>query len=154
MATDDVINLMLSGKHETGCVVKNTEEYESYNSVYPNKLKTEVEYVSVDDAHSIFSNTWFMPAQYHEVDVLEYCLSRTSSKEEVDRVHQEYVLFQERNLIVLLRYFIYLVDTMKANNILWGVGRGSSVSSYILFLIGIHRINSIKYNLDITEFLK
>jgi len=49
---------------------------------------------------------------------------------------------------------IYFVDTLRKHNILWGVGRGSSVSSYILYLIGIHRIDSIKYNLNIGEFLK
>ena len=35
-----------------------------------------------------------------------------------------------------------------------GVGRGSSVASYILYLIGVHRIDSIKYNLDWKEFLR
>jgi len=48
----------------------------------------------------------------------------------------------------------YLVDLMRENNIVWGVGRGSSVSSFVLFLIGIHRINSIYYDLDVEEFLK
>ena len=32
---------------------------------------------------------------------------------------------------------------MRENNIVWGVGRGSPVASYVLFLIGVHRINSI-----------
>jgi DNA polymerase III alpha subunit len=36
----------------------------------------------------------------------------------------------------------------------WGVGRGSSVASYVLFLIGVHRIDSMKYNLDYKEFLR
>jgi DNA polymerase III alpha subunit len=43
---------------------------------------------------------------------------------------------------------------MRKNKIVWGVGRGSSVASYVLFLIGIHKVNSLKYNLDIKEFLK
>jgi DNA polymerase III alpha subunit len=43
---------------------------------------------------------------------------------------------------------------MRKNNILWGVGRGSSVASFVLYLIGIHRINSLFYNLPIEEFLK
>jgi DNA polymerase III alpha subunit len=48
----------------------------------------------------------------------------------------------------------YLVDTLRKNNVVWGVGRGSSVASYILYLIGVHKVDSIKYNLDINEFLK
>jgi hypothetical protein len=49
---------------------------------------------------------------------------------------------------------LYALFTMRENKIVWGVGRGSSVASYVLFLIGVHKINSIKYNLDINEFLK
>jgi DNA polymerase III alpha subunit len=54
----------------------------------------------------------------------------------------------------LLFYLKYLVDAMRENKIVWGVGRGSSVASYVLYLIGVHRIDSIKYDLDIKEFLK
>ena len=71
-----------------------------------------------------------------------------------ERCGEELLLYQERDLFNLLRYMKYLVDTMRKNNIVWGVGRGSSVASYVLYLIGIHRIDSIKYNLDINEFLK
>ena len=54
----------------------------------------------------------------------------------------------------VLRFLVYFTDTLRDKNIVWGVGRGSSVASYVLYLIGVHRINSIRYNLDITEFLK
>ena len=64
------------------------------------------------------------------------------------------MLYQERELFGLLRYLKYLVDTLRKNNVVWGVGRGSSVASYVLFLLGVHKIDSLYYNLDITEFLK
>jgi len=64
------------------------------------------------------------------------------------------ILFQERGLFPLLRYLKYLVDTMRANNVVWGVGRGSSIASFVLFLLGVHRINSLYYDLSIDEFLK
>jgi DNA polymerase III alpha subunit len=57
-------------------------------------------------------------------------------------------------MLDLLRYLKYLVDTMRSKNILWGVGRGSSVASYCLYLLGIHKVDSVKYDLDIKEFLK
>ena len=66
----------------------------------------------------------------------------------------ELLLFQERDMFDLLKYLKYLVDTMRENNIIWGVGRGSSVSSFVLYLIGIHKINSLYYDLSIEEFLK
>jgi len=43
---------------------------------------------------------------------------------------------------------------MRENGIVWGVGRGASVASYVLYLIGVHRINSIQYGLDWREFLR
>ena len=51
----------------------------------------------------------------------------------------------------LLRYMIYLVDFMRANNIVWGVGRGSHVASYVLYLIGIHKVNPIPHGLDYSR---
>jgi len=57
-------------------------------------------------------------------------------------------------LFDLLRYLKYLVDTMNHNQVIWGVGRGSSVSSYVLYLLGVHRINSMYYDLDVGEFLR
>lgn len=63
-------------------------------------------------------------------------------------------MYQDRDAFDLLRYLKYLVDTMRANNVVWGVGRGSSVASFVLYLIGVHKINSLSYDLDPTEFLK
>jgi len=57
-------------------------------------------------------------------------------------------------MLPMLQFLVYMVDQLKHNNILWGVGRGSSVSSYILYLIGVHKIDSVKYNLDYKEFLR
>jgi DNA polymerase III alpha subunit len=62
--------------------------------------------------------------------------------------------FQARDMMPLLNFLLYMVDTMRENNIVWGVGRGSSVASYVLYLIGVHRINSMKYNLDYKEFFR
>ncbi len=81
-------------------------------------------------------------------------LSLCKEDYELQRVGQELLLFQERNAFNLLRYMKYFVDTLRKNNIVWGVGRGSSVASYVLFLLGVHKINSLYYNLDIEEFLK
>ena len=58
-----------------------------------------------------------------------------------------------RNLFPVLKVLIYIIDTMRKNNLVWGIGRGSSVASYVLYLIGVHKVDS-KYNLDIKEFPK
>ena len=97
---------------------------------------------------------WRMPESYTTLDIAEWLLTQCNTQEELQRVGQELLLFQERDLFNLLRWLKYFVDTMRANSIVWGVGRGSSVASYALYLIGVHRINSMYYDLDIEEFLK
>jgi DNA polymerase III alpha subunit len=97
---------------------------------------------------------WFIPKEAVHENLIEMLLSMCNTDQQRTRVEEELELFSQHGMIDLLFYLKYLVDTMRKNNIVWGVGRGSSVASYVLFLIGIHKIDSIKYNLDIKEFLK
>lgn len=97
--------------------------------------------------------TWFMPEDYCP-NLVEMLYGMCTTEEQTNRVSQELELFIQHGMMDLLFYLKYLVDTMRENNIVWGVGRGSSVASYVLYLIGIHKIDSIKYGLDIKEFLK
>ena len=109
---------------------------------------------TVEEFDSILQRNWRMPQEYKDLDIAEYVLSLCKEEHELQRVGQELLLYQERNLFDLLRYLKYLVDTLRKNNVVWGVGRGSSVASYVLFLLGVHKIDSLYYNLDIDEFLK
>ena len=102
----------------------------------------------------VCQSEWFMPEQYKTLNVHSYILTRCHTKEETDRCAEELAEYAGRNMIPLLQYMIYLVDYMRENGIVWGVGRGSSVASYVLYLIGVHRINSIQYSLDWREFLR
>jgi len=109
---------------------------------------------TVEEFDRVLQRNWRMPKEYKELDIAEYVLGLCKEEHELQRVGEELILYQERNLFDLLRYLKYLVDTLRKNNIVWGVGRGSSVASYVLFLIGIHKIDAIYYNLNIDEFLK
>ena len=109
---------------------------------------------TVEEFDRVLQKNWRMPQEYRELDIAEYVLSLCKEEHELQRVGQELLLYQERNLFDLLRYLKYLVDTLRKNNVVWGVGRGSSVASYVLFLLGVHKIDSLYYNLDIDEFLK
>jgi hypothetical protein len=95
-----------------------------------------------------------MPDQYRTLDIAAHILGLCESEAELQRCGQELLLYQERDLFPLLQYLKYLVDVMTANNIIWGVGRGSSVASYALYKLGVHRIDSLYYNLDVGEFLR
>lgn len=111
-------------------------------------------FASVEEFDKANQQEWFMPDSYKNLAIDEYIINLCNSENEFARVQQELILFQDRNLFNLLRYLKYLVDTLRVNNIVWGVGRGSSVASYVLFLLGVHKIDSLKYELDIEEFLK
>lgn len=95
-----------------------------------------------------------MPKEYMDMDIAQFVLDQCTTDAELQRAGKELLMFQERDMFVLLKYLKYLVDTMRQNNIVWGVGRGSSVASFVLFLLGVHRINSLYYDLSIEEFLK
>jgi DNA polymerase III alpha subunit len=110
--------------------------------------------MTVEQFDNQMQSNWLMPEQYKTMDIAQYVLNQCHGEAELQRAGKELLLFQERDMFVLLRYLKYLVDTMRENNILWGVGRGSSVASFVLFLLGIHRINSLYYDLSIDEFLK
>jgi DNA polymerase III alpha subunit len=117
-----------------------------------------VEYIdpklSIEDFDNNNQSNWYMPKEYKEMDIAKFVLDQCTNEEELQRAGEELILFQERNMFVLLQYLKYLVDTMRKNNIVWGVGRGSSVASFVLFLLGVHRINSLYYDLSIDEFIK
>ena len=99
-------------------------------------------------------DNWHMPEKYYQINVLQWLLDKCQNDEEKMRVQTEYDLFEKKKFIRVLQFLIYFIDTLRANNMVWGVGRGSSVSSFCLFLIGVHKINPMLYNLDIKEFLR
>jgi len=109
--------------------------------------------ISIEEFDKINQQAWFMPKNYCP-NLIEQIYTQCKTDEEKTRVVKELQLFGKHNMIDLLFYLKYLVDTMRDHNIVWGVGRGSSVASYVLYLIGVHKIDSIKYDLDIHEFLK
>ena len=136
-----------------------TESNISLNDILYIESKPElIEYIdsnlSIEDFDNNNQSNWYMPKEYVELDIAKFVLDQCTSEAELQRAGKELILFQERNMFVLLQYLKYLVDTMRKYNIVWGVGRGSSVASFVLFLLGVHRINSLYYDLSIDEFIK
>ena len=127
--------------------VKNTYSNISLLKNYQNPSLTIEEFDKTMQQH------WFMPNDYFP-ELISWLYDQCTTTAQRQRVDEELTLFIKHELLDLLFYLKYLVDTMRKNNIVWGVGRGSSVSSYVLFLIGVHKIDSLKYELDINEFIK
>lgn len=159
----DVVDLYLQG-HDINTLnhllVDSTVDLETAAHILDN-VPTFIKYdkmaqdrLTIEDFDHRCQATWYMPDQYKQLDIALHVLNLCESDAELQRVGHELLLFQERNLFDLLRYLKYLTDTMTANRLIWGVGRGSSVASFVLYLLGVHRINSLHYELDPAEFLR
>jgi DNA polymerase III alpha subunit len=143
----DGIELLYSNKSIVGVPFDNVKQFNLHaDSLELEQLVDNIEY----------SKQFNIPQHYLELDVEQYIrdLVDTADAKRKARVEAELALFRTRNLFPVLQLLIYIVDTMRKHNLVWGVGRGSSVASYCLYLIGVHKIDSVKYDLDIREFLK
>lgn len=129
------------------------EQFEKFSETVLKKIDTELYNISVEDFDKACQTDWFIPEEYKNMDI-EGFLVHVCPKENYQRLIEELQEFRARNMLPLLRVLKYLVDALRQNNVLWGVGRGSSVASYVLYLLEVHRIDSIKYNLDWREFLR
>lgn len=138
-------------------VTEMTPEVKQYNALVESseKIKTKQETAP-------FQFDWILPKRYKILDVKEYVLDQLGCFEyddaemmkRIHRVIKELTLFEKYGYTDVLRCLIYIVEVLEDNQQVWGVGRGSSVSSYVLYLIGVHEIDSFKYNLPIDDFLK
>ena len=144
----DISNIFVENPTEYNSAVKEFYADFSYLKLY------NLDTVDIATFDSVCQSNWFMPDEYKNLDIAQWVLDQCQTQEELQRVGAELLLYQERNLFPLLQQLKYIVDMWKVNNIVWGVGRGSSVASYVLYLIGVHRINSLYYDLDIAEFLR
>lgn len=162
MTPPQIIAYLQSGKTITDKVFVtelSDEDVQKYNAYAEKKLKLK-------NSLDTINTEWNIPDKYKEMDVdkyvferlLEECETKGFSDEEVrariDRTKEEIELFRERNVLDLLRTLIYIVDQLKSNKVVWGTGRGSSCGSYILYLIHLHDVDSVKYELNIHEFLR
>ena len=144
---EDVVDLIMKQQTTAGITVDGTVQLGDTSP------ETDVS-LSVDEYDLLNQRNWLMPDEYKELDIAQHIIDLCKTDAEIQRAGQELLMFQERNLFNLLKYLKYLVDTMRSNNVIWGVGRGSSVASYVLYLLGVHKIDSMYYDLDPGEFLR
>jgi DNA polymerase III alpha subunit len=137
----DLINMIYSGNVDKCHVVlcDESDDVNLFNKAAKEQGLSELtKYIPIDVEQKDFDNKlqseWFMPDE--------------------QRMELEYHEYEDRGMLNLLCYMVYLVSFMRENDIVWGVGRGSSVASYILYLIGVHKVDSIQYGLDFNEFMR
>lgn len=155
----DIINLMYQdsfGNLNSTAIVEETDnikKLEEQISITFTKPFDDFN-VSIEDYDRALQSDWFMPDEYKQMDIAKWVLDQCKNQDQLQRCGAELLEFQRRNMMDLLRWLKYFVDFCRNNDILWGVGRGSSVSSFVLYLIGVHKIDPIKYNLDWQDFLR
>jgi len=156
-----------SGANTCGVFVDEmTKDIEGFNRLVPESQQINVK-TSVRD----ISSDWALPEEYMSLDVRDYVVAQLynhlqdeemidnlgnvtkEGKDRILRTSKELELFTHHNLMDVLRVIIFIINTLSERDAVWGVGRGSSVSSYVLYLIGAHDIDSCKYDLDFGDFL-
>jgi DNA polymerase III alpha subunit len=117
--------------------------------------------IGVKQEAAPLSLEWNIPIEFQTLNVFEYVIDKyiglTQDLSDIpardERLYQELLRFQELGLVDVLRTMIYIVHKLTEENVVWGVGRGSSVSSYVLYVIGVHDVDSFNYGLDMNDFL-
>ena len=162
LSENNILELIYQNKWHNikDCIIEDSSLLEKYNNfVSSNKDPLELlKTVDTDIGQDLFDQNnrlnWFMPSEYKQFDIEDYVLGLCNTPEQKQRVENELTLYKSHAMMDVLQFLKYMVDTLRKNNIVWGVGRGSSVASYVLFLLGVHKVDSIKYNLDPTEFMR
>jgi len=159
----DVCDLVMQGKHiadlsnmilDPGVDLQNIRSVLEDASVTTSWRNVDLSEVSVAEFDRQQQSHWHMPDEYKNMDIAAHVLGLCDSDAELQRCGEELLLFQQAGLFDLLRYLCYLVAVMRDSAVIWGVGRGSSVASFVLYKLGVHRINSLYYDLDPHEFLR
>ena len=169
----DLVDMIYSGNIDKCHVVlcDSSDDVDKFNTAMEEQGMSPLQkYIPLDVDEKTFDGVcqseWFMPDEYKEINPNKWLEAKCMEKLQINdpvalrdtqewiRVTDELTEYMSRGMYPLLQYMIYLVDFMRENNIVWGVGRGSSVASYVLYLIGVHRIDSIQFGLDWKEFLR
>ncbi len=149
--------LKLPSKHNVKYV-----DYLTPSIIEYNKYTVPTKQIKIKQDCDNWDLSWNIPDEYKELNVVDYVFDKHigmtdgMTDEEINerdcRLITELNLYTTTNKTSILRTIIYIIDTLNQHDIVYGVGRGSSVSSYVLYVIGAHDIDSFAFGLDIEDF--
>ena len=135
-----------------------TPELEKFNSLV---IKQDQLNQNGDEPVKL-SFAWNIPQEYADIDLHEFItaefekiavgLSEKDLEKACDRIFLELGEIERRGLTELFKTIIFVLKRFKEENVIWGVGRGSSCASYILYILGLHSVDCLKYDIPLTEF--
>jgi DNA polymerase III alpha subunit len=154
----DLINLIYQNKSALleEILIESTEDtvaFSKNSNIQLNLYQADDQTLTVEEFDQACQNEWFIPDDYKNLNIEQYLID-ICPEHNLQRLQEELDEFRTRNMFMVLKTLKYIVDTLRQQNIFWGVGRGSSVASYALYLLGVHKIDSVKYNLHWQEFLR
>lgn len=110
------------------------------------------------------SYEWTIPQEYQELNIYDMCFHAFNAKvakgniddDEVyaNRLMDELQEMDKRDMFPFVRCLVYVRDRFRKNNVVWGVGRGSSCASLVFYLLDINRVDPVKYEIPKEEFFK
>ena len=155
---DSLIEAILAGVPLTRLRTTHiTPDVTSFNS----KVKHDDKIKLAEDSVNL-SLRWQLPSKYVNLNIEGFILDKFQefgknlSTEDLEiaskRVLDELDEIDRRGLSNLFKTIVYVIDKFKEENVIWGVGRGSSCASYILFILGLHSVDCLRYEIDFNEF--
>lgn len=160
---DQLIDLMMQGVSTEHLYIDQVDDQIKQFNKNVDKKQKLTEKTQVQLPQTI---EWNIPEHYKHLNVYKWTIEQLmdffNQHSIVDdqtqymyasRCTMEYQLFKRYQLLDVFRTLIYVINTFESNDVVWGVGRGSSVASFLLYLAGVHDIDSVYYQLDIEEFL-
>lgn len=151
--------LLLGAKPHQLRVTHLDEDIEAFNDNVPDDP------ISVDVGEPVkLDFSWKLPEPYLSMDLRATIVARAVDRllqlnypDDVqlaasERIQAEFEEIERRGMVEFMKTIIYVLDVFREKGVIWGVGRGSSCASYILFILGLHSVDCIKYNVLMGEF--
>lgn len=169
IASDQLMNMLMQGyshdRHQL-CVDDLTNDIKQFNKYLPVQDR-----IAVKTQLRPLNYEWNLPQfildkvktdtqleAFIKEKFISKCIETDIPDEDIPdrlaRVTYELSVYKRHNLYNVLRTLVYIMYVFEENNIVWGVGRGSSVSSYVLYVMGVHDVDSVLYDLNLEEFIK
>jgi hypothetical protein len=157
---DALMKRLRAGKSIAGLCTAPHDDIAEFNRRRDHR-NPPVRIVKVDDIPGEFPSRlydWKIPSPWRNLDLDQYLSEKLVEREldtvYVDRVATELQMMRDRGMEDFLRLMIYIIDTFALKNVVHGIGRGSACASLVLFLIGVHLVDPIEYDIPISEFLR
>lgn len=160
---DELVRFLLLGVPPSKLrVVSETPEVTQFNEQVSDTEQLKL----VENEPIQLSMEWKLPEKYQTMDLGAYIADLFFSADTqaelnydpvhlnlaIDRIAAELAEVEKRGMTQFMRTLIFVLDEFRLNDVVWGVGRGSSCACYLLFLVGLHVVDCVKMEIPLIEF--